>query len=183
NCSTLDKDLFLWNAVIKSYSHGHEARQAFIILYLMLKNKGLSGQVSPTIVGLKCLSSLYLHYNSLSGEIPKELSNLQELIDLYLNDNNCLVPFLLILVTWLLYKLTGNIPTEIGDLKGLSVISLQRNRLDGKILASLENLVMLRRLYLSYNSLFGEIPTILANILQLETLDVRKNTLYGNVPS
>ncbi|MBA0796692.1 hypothetical protein Gohar_007438, partial [Gossypium harknessii] len=95
----------------------------------------------------------------------------------------CPAPFLHILVTWLLYKLTGNLPTELGDLKGLSVLSLQRNRLDGKIPASLGNLIMLRRLDLSYNRLFGEIPTTLANILQLETLDVRNNTLYGNVPS
>ncbi|MFQ6627166.1 hypothetical protein Gotur_005313, partial [Gossypium turneri] len=55
---------------------------------ISLQGKGLSGQVSPAIAGLKCLSGLYLHYNSLSGEIPKELSDLQELTDLYLNDNN-----------------------------------------------------------------------------------------------
>ncbi|MBA0732845.1 hypothetical protein Gogos_016908, partial [Gossypium gossypioides] len=103
NCSTLDENPFLWNVVIKSYSHGREARQSFIILYLMLENKGLSGQVLPTIVGLKCLSSLYLHYNSLSGEIPKELSNLQELTDLYLNNNN----------------LSGTIPPHIGNMATL----------------------------------------------------------------
>ncbi|KAG4188581.1 hypothetical protein ERO13_A08G173700v2 [Gossypium hirsutum] len=158
---------------------------------ISLQGKGLSGQVSPAIAGLKCLSGLYLHYNSLSGEIPKELSNLQELTDLYLNDNNLsgtIPPHIgnmaaLQVVDLCCNRLTGNIPTEIGDLKGLSVLSLQRNRLDGKIPASLGNLVMLRRLDLSYNRLFGEIPTTLANILQLETLDVRNNTLYGNVPS
>ena len=70
---------------------------------ISLQGKGLSGKVSPAIAGLKCLSGLYLHYNSLSGEIPKELSNLQELTDLYLNVNN----------------LSGSIPPEIGNIAGL----------------------------------------------------------------
>ncbi|KAK8285236.1 hypothetical protein V6Z11_D08G207700 [Gossypium hirsutum] len=116
---------------------------------ISLQGKGLSGQVSPAIAGLKCLSGLYLHYNSLSGEIPKELSDLQELTDLYLNDNNLsgtIPPHIgnmaaLQVVDLCCNQLTGNIPTEIGDLKGLSVLSLQRNRLDGKIPASLGNLM------------------------------------------
>ncbi|PPR82056.1 hypothetical protein GOBAR_AA38660 [Gossypium barbadense] len=77
-------------------------------------------------MGLKCLSSLYLHYNSLYGEIPKELSNLQELTDLYLNNNNLsgtIPPH--IVEDLCCNQLTRNIGTEIGDLKGLSVLSLQ----------------------------------------------------------
>ncbi|KAE8710827.1 putative transferase CAF17 [Hibiscus syriacus] len=119
---------------------------------ISLQGKGLSGQVSPAIAGLKCLSGLYLHYNSLSGDIPKELSNLQELTDLYLNVNN----------------LSGAIPPQIGNMAALK--------------ASLGNLGMLRRVDLSFNLLSGEIPSTLANNRRLETLDVRNNKLYGNVP-
>ncbi|KAE8732280.1 putative transferase CAF17 [Hibiscus syriacus] len=157
---------------------------------ISLQGKGLTGKLSPAVDGLKCLSGLFLHYNSLSGEIPEELSNLQELTDLYLNVNNLSGPIPpqigsmvgLQVVDLCCNQLTGNIPTEIGELKGLNALSLQHNRLSGKIPASLGSLGMLRRVDLSFNLLSGEIPLRLANNRQLETLDVRNNTLYGNVP-
>ncbi|XVF51639.1 hypothetical protein PTKIN_Ptkin04bG0200500 [Pterospermum kingtungense] len=158
---------------------------------ISLQGKGLSGKLSPAIAGLKCLSGLYLHYNSLSGEIPEELSSLQELTDLYLNVNNLSgnIPAEignmagLQVLQLCCNRLTGNIPTEIGSLKKLSVLALQYNSLDGKIPPSLGNLGMLRRLDLSFNRLFGAIPTTLADIQQLEILDIRNNTLSGIVPS
>ncbi|KAK8584394.1 hypothetical protein V6N12_068638 [Hibiscus sabdariffa] len=157
---------------------------------ISLQGKGLSGKLSPAIAGLKCLSGLFLHYNSLSGEIPEDLSNLQELTDLYLNVNNLsgnIPPQIgnmvgLKVVDLCCNQLTGNLPTEIGDLKGLNVLSLQYNRLGGQIPASLGNLGMLTRLDLSFNRLSGEIPLTLADNPQLEALDVRNNTLSGNVP-
>ncbi|KAL0331391.1 UNVERIFIED_CONTAM: Proline-rich receptor-like protein kinase PERK9 [Sesamum angustifolium] len=124
---------------------------------ISLQGKGLTGKVPPAVAGLKCLSGLYLHYNSLSGEIPREIANLTELTDLYLNVNN----------------LTGTIPPEIG-----SMASLQ-----GQIPASLGDLGMLKRLYLSFNQLSGPIPVRLANNPSLEVLDVQNNTLSGVVPS
>lgn len=68
-----------------------------------LQGKGLNGKLSPAITGLKHLTGLYLHYNSLYGEIPKEIANLKVLTDLYLNVNN----------------LTGEIPPEIGSMENL----------------------------------------------------------------
>lgn len=70
---------------------------------ISLQGKGLTGKLSPSLSGLKCLSGLYLHYNSLSGEIPKEIRNLTELTDLYVDVNN----------------LSGNIPPEIGSMASL----------------------------------------------------------------
>ncbi|PKA59970.1 LRR receptor-like serine/threonine-protein kinase FLS2 [Apostasia shenzhenica] len=55
---------------------------------ISLQGKGLSGSISPAVKELRCLSGLYLHYNSLGGEIPREIANLTELTDLYLNVNN-----------------------------------------------------------------------------------------------
>ncbi|OMO97377.1 hypothetical protein CCACVL1_04587 [Corchorus capsularis] len=158
---------------------------------ISLQGKGLSGQVSAAVAGLKCLSGLYLHYNSLSGEIPKELSDLQELTDLYLNVNNLsgtIPPQIgnmagLQVLQLCCNQLTGNIPKEIGSLKKLSVVALQYNKLNGTIPSSLGNLGLLRRLDLSFNNLFGAIPTTLADISHLEILDVRNNTLSGLVPS
>lgn len=70
---------------------------------ISLQGKGLTGSISPAVAGLKCLSGLYLHYNSLSGVIPTEISNLTELTDLYLNVNN----------------LSGVIPPQIGNMASL----------------------------------------------------------------
>lgn len=70
---------------------------------ISLQGKGLTGRLSPALGVLKCLSGLYLHYNSLSGEIPGEITNLTQLTDLYLNVNN----------------LSGRIPPQIGNMVGL----------------------------------------------------------------
>ncbi|XVE57745.1 hypothetical protein DITRI_Ditri04bG0114400 [Diplodiscus trichospermus] len=189
------------NKVLESWkSDGDPCSGSFIgvacnehrkVANISLQGKGLSGQISPAIAGLKCLSGLYLHYNSLSGEIPKELSYLQELTDLYLNVNNLsgsIPPEIgnvaaLQVLQLCCNQLTGNVPTEIGSLKRVSVVALQYNKLDGNIPAGLGNLGTLRRLDLSFNRLFGPIPTTLADVPQLEILDVRNNTLSGNVPS
>ncbi|PSR93363.1 Somatic embryogenesis receptor kinase [Actinidia chinensis var. chinensis] len=157
---------------------------------ISLQGKGLAGRVSPAIAGLRHLTGLYLHYNSLYGEIPREVSNLTELIDLYLNVNNMtgsippeLGNMASLQVLQLCYnQFTGSIPRQLGSLKKLSVLALQSNRLTGAIPASLGDLGMLMRLDLSFNHLFGSIPTRLADAPMLGVLDVRNNTLSGNVP-
>lgn len=70
---------------------------------ISLQGKRLSGKISPAIAGLRHLTGLYLHYNSLYGEIPREIANLTGLSDLYLNVNN----------------LSGEIPPEVGNMTGL----------------------------------------------------------------
>ncbi|KAJ4951218.1 hypothetical protein NE237_028050 [Protea cynaroides] len=157
---------------------------------ISLQGKGLSGWIPPAVSGLKCLSGLYLHYNSLSGEIPREISNLTELSDLYLNVNNLsgsippeIGDMASLQVLQLCYnQLTGSIPTQLGSLKKLSVLALQFNRLSSAIPASLGGLHTLTRLDVSFNQLFGSIPAELVDVPRLKVLDVRNNTLSGNVP-
>ncbi|KAF9617812.1 hypothetical protein IFM89_038994 [Coptis chinensis] len=157
---------------------------------ISLQGKGLYGKVPSAVAGLKCLSGLYLHYNSLTGEIPKEISNLTELSDLYLNVNylSGSIPqeignMASLQVLQLCYnQLTGSIPRQLGSLKKLTVLALQCNHLTGAIPASLGLLGSLMRLDLSYNNLFGPIPVKLADVPRLQVLDVRNNTLSGNVP-
>ncbi|KAL8539627.1 hypothetical protein ACS0TY_001293 [Phlomoides rotata] len=157
---------------------------------ISMQGKGLAGKLSPAIGGLKHLTGLYLHYNSLYGEIPAEIANLTELTDLYLNVNNLSgeIPSVLgymqnLQVVQLCYnQLRGSIPTELGSLKKLNVLALQSNQLSGAIPASLGDLGVLIRVDLSFNQLFGSIPTKLADAPLLQVLDVRNNTLSGNVP-
>ncbi|KAK8576640.1 hypothetical protein V6N13_032559 [Hibiscus sabdariffa] len=160
------------------------------IANISLQGMGLSGKLSPAIAGLKHLTALYLHYNSLYGEIPREIANLTQLTDLYLNMNNLsgeIPPEIgemgSLKVLQLCYnQLTGSIPTKLGSLKKLNVLALQSNQLTGAIPASLGNLGTLMRLDLSFNSLFGSIPMKLADAPLLEVLDIRNNSLSGNVP-
>ncbi|XP_010529507.1 PREDICTED: probable LRR receptor-like serine/threonine-protein kinase At5g45780 [Tarenaya hassleriana] len=155
-----------------------------------LQGKGLTGKLSPAVAELKCLSGLYLHYNSLWGEIPEEITNLTELLDLYLNVNNFSgqIPAKIGAMTSLQVvdlccnQLTGKIPEQMGSLKKLTVLSLQYNNLTGEIPSSLGNLDMLSRLDVSFNDLLGPIPKTLSDIPQLDTLDLRNNSLSGIVP-
>ncbi|KAL1830862.1 hypothetical protein ACET3Z_000513 [Daucus carota] len=157
---------------------------------ISLQGKGLTGSISPAVAGLKCLSGLYLHYNSLSGVIPIEISNLTELIDLYLNVNNLsgtIPPHIgnmasLQVLELCCNHLSGSIPEEVGYLQKLNVLTLQYNRLTGQIPSSIGNMGMLKRLDLSFNHLSGKIPGQLANAPLIEVLEVQNNKLSGLVP-
>ncbi|KAL2920537.1 Protein NSP-INTERACTING KINASE 2, partial [Bienertia sinuspersici] len=157
---------------------------------ISLQGKGLKGQLSPAVSGLKHLTGIYLHYNGLSGEIPKEIASLSNLADLYLDVNNFsgVIPHQIgdmenLQVLQLCYnQLTGSIPTKLGSLKKLTVLALQSNHLTGAIPATLGDIETLVRLDLSFNHLFGSIPTPIAEAPSLESLDIRNNTLSGNVP-
>ncbi|KZV40980.1 leucine-rich repeat receptor protein kinase EXS-like [Dorcoceras hygrometricum] len=157
---------------------------------ISMQGKGLTGKLPPAVAELKCLSGLYLHYNSLTGDIPMEIANLTELTDLYLNVNNFsgIIPpeigsmASLQVLQLCCNRLIGIIPSEVGLLKKLNVLALERNQLSGRIPASLGNMGMLKRLYLNSNKLSGPIPVELANLPELEVLDVQNNTLSGFVP-
>lgn len=56
-CRKEDDSLFLWNAVIKSYSHGHDPEQALVMLCLMLENGVWVDEFSLSLV-LKACSRL-----------------------------------------------------------------------------------------------------------------------------
>ncbi|KAK1438706.1 hypothetical protein QVD17_04516 [Tagetes erecta] len=158
---------------------------------ISLPGQGLTGKIPSSISGLKCLSGLYLHYNSLTGEIPKEISGLTELTELYLNVNNLtgeIPPEIgnmssLQVVELCCNQLNGSIPSELGNLKKLSVVALQHNRLTGQIPWTLGGLAMLNRLDLSFNKLLGPIPVSIVKLSQLGFFDVQNNTLFGVVPT
>lgn len=158
---------------------------------ISLQGRNLAGKLSPAVGDLKCLSGLYLHYNSISGDIPRELAKLTELTDLYLNFNNFsgIIPPEISLMTSLQVvdlccnSLTGNIPAQLDSLSNLGSLSLQHNQLNGSIPPSLGSLGMLKRLDLSYNLLSGPIPVTLANIQLLQILDIRNNSLSGAIPT
>ena len=79
-------------------------------------------------------------------------------------------------------SLSAEIPTELGNLASLEVLSLWGNHLSGTIPGELGNLMNLRELNLSSNGLSGEIPAELGNLANLERIYLSGNDLSGCIP-
>ena len=79
--------------------------------------------------------------------------------------------------------LSGQIPTELGNLSSLDRLYLDNNQLTGAIPGELGNLSNLERLYLDDNQLTGPIPSELSNLSNLEELSLWGNQLTGEIPT
>ncbi|XP_031266994.1 receptor-like protein 7 [Pistacia vera] len=76
----------------------------------------------------------------------------------------------------------GEIPTSIGNLKGLHLLDFSNNNLSGQIPSSLKELKNLESLELSSNKLSGHIPQELKQLKFLEFFNVSHNHLIGPIP-
>nr|XP_016483238.1 PREDICTED: probably inactive leucine-rich repeat receptor-like protein kinase At2g25790 [Nicotiana tabacum] len=79
-------------------------------------------------------------------------------------------------------RLTGEIPSQLGELAALHSLNLSHNILSGHIPESFMNLKKLESLDLSYNQLGGKIPRRLAQLDSLSTLNLAFNLLTGRIP-
>ena len=80
-------------------------------------------------------------------------------------------------------RLTGQIPTELGNLTVMQSLYLHENQLSGTIPTELGQLTNLVSLYLDNNQLTGTIPTELESLSLLEFLILRDNQLSGMIPT
>ncbi|CAO2044585.1 unnamed protein product [Urochloa humidicola] len=167
---------------------------------LVLEDNQLSGPIPTWISNLKYLFSLVISNNNLTGEIPTELMNLSMLaseknpdnldprifqLQIYESPSRqyrivVTVPKVLDLSS---NKLTGVIPPNIGQLKGLSSLNISFNNLTGPMPPSISNLTNLQVLDLSNNNLTGEVPVALENLHFLSTFNVSNNNLEGPIPT
>ena len=79
--------------------------------------------------------------------------------------------------------LTGEIPSEIGQLTNLVTLKLHYNELTGSIPPEIGNLTSLVKLDLRYNNLSGSIPTEVWSLISLKELGIQKNQFSGTIPS
>ncbi len=79
-------------------------------------------------------------------------------------------------------QLSGQIPSDLGDLSNLEYLTLRDNQLSGNIPSELGNLSNLKNLWLNNNSLMGSIPSELGNLSNLTLLELGHNRLSGNIP-
>jgi Leucine-rich repeat (LRR) protein len=79
-------------------------------------------------------------------------------------------------------KLTGTIPSELGELSSIHALNLSNNQLTGSIPQKISNLDKLESLDFSHNNLSGEIPSVLIDMNFLAVFTVAYNNLSGKVP-
>jgi Leucine-rich repeat (LRR) protein len=168
---------------------------------LLLNNNQLSGPIPAWINTLNFIFYIDMSNNSLTDDIPVALMEMP-MLEQAKSDQIFLAtsvfPFPLYLVPFLQYrttngfprtinlgynKLTGVIPPELGDLKGLLVLNLSFNNLYGEIPESIGNLVNLQVLDLSYNNLTGVIPSTLVTLHFLSKFDISNNDMEGPIPT
>ena len=100
-------------------------------------------------------------------ELWEECYSIEETTTLWISDNG----------------LSGEIPSEIGELINLTFLSLYNNELTGEIPESIGNLINLSYLDLGYNQLIGEIPESIGNLIYLnDYLYLDHNQLVGSIP-
>ena len=78
--------------------------------------------------------------------------------------------------------LSGEIPTQLGNLTIMRSLYLNNNELQGKNPSSFGNLINLCQCDLSYNNLVGPIPPQLGNMGNLNSLRLINNGLEGGIP-
>ncbi|KAF7053036.1 hypothetical protein CFC21_061035 [Triticum aestivum] len=139
-------------------------KNPYRVTSLNLTNRGLVGQISPSLGNLTFLKHLLLPTNGFTGTIPPSLGHLHRLQNLYLSNNT----------------LQGRIPS-LANCSNLKALLLGRNQLVGQIPADLPS--YLQVLQLSINNLTGIIPASLANTTSLNQFNVAFNNIEGNIPN
>ncbi|TKW01317.1 hypothetical protein SEVIR_8G171900v4 [Setaria viridis] len=161
---------------------------------LDLRSNTFAG-VIPSLGSLSKLSYLDLGVNRLEAGDSTFLSSLKnstQLLELWLDRNHLqgvisayitnISKSLKVLVL-IENKLTGPIPSEIGNFMNLTVLQVDNNLLSGYIPDMLGNLRNLSILTLSCNKLSGEIPQSIGKLDQLTMLNFGGNDLTGLIPS
>ncbi|KAF8010277.1 hypothetical protein BT93_J1030 [Corymbia citriodora subsp. variegata] len=77
---------------------------------------------------------------------------------------------------------SGELPSEIGNLYELLVVTFAENNFSGSLPRSLGNLSKLQELYISSSGISGAIPSSFANLTDLNTLWATDCNLTGSVP-
>ncbi|KAG1355034.1 receptor-like protein EIX2 [Cocos nucifera] len=174
---------------------------------LRLRSNMLDGNIPTQLSLLASLQVLDLAGNKLSGTLPPSFGDLiamivtpngskpilSGLVATYYTENllitmkNLQLTFttVLSLVTSLDLSdnnISGEIPKEYTNLRGLYYLNLSRNHLTGRIPKNIGSMGQLESLDLSMNNLSSTIPTSIANLDSLGYLNLSHNNLSGRFP-
>ncbi|XP_058226973.1 tyrosine-sulfated glycopeptide receptor 1 [Rhododendron vialii] len=164
----------------------------------------ISGSIPGWFGTLPNLFYLDLSFNRLGGYFPEELTQLPGLVSdegsaqinrtyvelpVFVSPNNISLlqynqlSFLPPTINLGNNSISGSIPVEIGQLKGIHVLDLSWNNFSGNIPTQISNLTNLETVDLEGNHLSGEIPTSLISLHFLSSFNVSYNDLQGPIPT
>ncbi|KAL3498565.1 hypothetical protein ACH5RR_041297 [Cinchona calisaya] len=143
-----------------------------------------------SLTNCKFLKTLEIAENPLNGALPISIGNLSTSLEKFTaGTSNIKGPIPseignlsnLILISLKDNHLTGVIPRAIKDLQNLQMLSLRQNKLSGN-LDNFCNMHRLAELYLSQNQISGTIPSCFGNMTSLRKLYLRFNLLTSTIP-
>ncbi|CAL5342058.1 unnamed protein product [Camellia sinensis] len=132
----------------------HQIRPNFRVL----KSQNLGGILPPELVKLPHLQEFDISRNYVNGTIPPEWGSLP-LVDISLLGN----------------RITGSIPSQIGNITTLNSLILEFNELSGDLPQEL--------VYLTSNNFSGDLPGTLAKLTTLKDFRIGDNFFTGSIPN
>ncbi|XP_058109124.1 probable LRR receptor-like serine/threonine-protein kinase At3g47570 [Magnolia sinica] len=159
------------------------------LFLLALLENNLSGNIPSALGNCIKLQFIYLQYNNFSGSLPKQLFSIPSLIKFEAHNNFFTdLPYeasylpALGIFTVSNNKLSGKIPSWLGNCISLEILMLDGNFFQGSIPPTFSNLRGLQSLDLSHNNLSGKIPEYMAKLLGLQYLNLSFNNFEGELP-
>ncbi|KAK4480659.1 hypothetical protein RD792_013737 [Penstemon davidsonii] len=140
------------------------------LLALDISHNSFTGNLPSWVFSLG-LEQVWFSDNQLSGSVDNAFGSSMEnsrkkLVTLDVSQN----------------KLSGEIPSGVGDFVSLKFLNLSRNLFLGSIPGSIGQLKTLNVLDLSDNHLNGSFPSEIGGAISLHELNLEKNSLEGNIP-
>ncbi|KAF7120570.1 hypothetical protein RHSIM_Rhsim13G0070700 [Rhododendron simsii] len=139
------------------------------IQVINLNYNDLVGKIPEGLSSLSTnkLKGFNVYVNGLTGNIPRWLGNVSSLLDLFMGRN----------------YFQGTIPSELGRLRNLEILSVDVNNLSGEVPPSIYNISSLLLLNLGSNRFYGKIPQVIGFTLpNLLGLYVGGNQFTGHLP-
>ncbi|KAL3925923.1 MAG: hypothetical protein SGILL_000066 [Bacillariaceae sp.] len=153
---------------------------------LSLSSNSLRGTLPLEISLLSSLELLQVNENILTGFLPTSLGGLEQLREIHLSQ---IMPpqlgQLKSLKQLLLDRntLVGPIPRDFGQLEQLEVLYMYENLFTGTIATDLGHLSDLIDFELDMNALSGTVPSEIGMWNKLQTFNLGNNTLSGTIPT
>ncbi|CAA2985924.1 probable LRR receptor-like serine threonine-kinase IRK [Olea europaea subsp. europaea] len=162
---------------------------------LNVSKNGLTGIMPESLSNCLNLLVLDISHNSLTGDLPSWVLKLG-LQQVLFSDNGLSGSMdsvlasstensrrKLVILDVSQNKLSGEIPSAVGDCSGLQLLNMSRNSFLGSIPANIGQLKTLEILDLSENQLNTSIPLEIGSAISLKELTLEKNSLGGNIPN
>eukprot|EP00261_Vitis_vinifera_P036832 XP_019078075.1 PREDICTED: probable LRR receptor-like serine/threonine-protein kinase At1g07650 isoform X4 [Vitis vinifera] len=160
------------------------------VVQIFLKGQDLAGVLPPSLEKLPYLKMIDFTRNYLSGNIPHEWASMQlEYLSLTVNRLSGPIPSFLGNITTLRYMslesnlFSGTVPHQLWQLVNLENLRISDLPGEGSNFPSLGNMTGMKRLMLKGCNIFGSIPKDLAKMTELQILDLSFNKLEGTVPN